>query len=169
MKSIVLLAGGLLATCSLGACATVTRGTNTAWQVNTTPPGAAVKTSNGFYCESTPCSLKMPRKSEFTATISHPGYKPVDVTVTNHVSNGGGVGMAGNVLLGGVIGAGVDVASGAMLDLTPNPVTLTMERVDDIPPPAAPDLAPTASAPVPPVLGPPMPLPNAAAPSQGTP
>ena len=29
--------------------------------------------------------------------------------------------MAGNVIVGGLIGAGVDVASGAMLDLTPNP------------------------------------------------
>lgn len=29
--------------------------------------------------------------------------------------------MAGNVLVGGIIGAGVDAGTGAMLDLTPNP------------------------------------------------
>jgi len=113
---------------SLGACATVTRGTNTAWEVSTSPPGAKVKTTNGFFCDSTPCSLKMPRKSQFTATITKDGYKPVDVVVTNKVSGGGGAGMAGNVLFGGIIGAGVDVTSGAMLDLTPNPVALTLEK-----------------------------------------
>ena len=112
---------------SLSACATVTRGTNTAWEVQTDPVGARVETSHGHMCASTPCSIKMPRKSQFTATISKPGYKTVNATVTNKVSGGGGAGMAGNVLVGGIIGAGVDVASGAMLDLTPNPLVVKME------------------------------------------
>lgn len=112
---------------SLSACATATRGTSTAWEVTTTPPAAKVKTTNGFYCDSTPCSLKMPRKSEFTATITKEGYKPLDIKVTHKVSKGGGAGMAGNVLLGGLIGAGIDASSGAMLDLTPNPVSVTLE------------------------------------------
>ena len=164
MKAIISVAGGLVAACSLSACATVTRGSNTAWEVNTTPPGATVKTTNGFYCESTPCALKMPRKAEFTATVTHPGYKPVDVKVTNHVSNGGGMGMAGNVLLGGVIGAGVDVATGAMLDLTPNPVTLTLEKADDVPTdPSAADGAPA------PVAAPPAPAAAAQPTPTGTP
>lgn len=112
---------------SLGACATVTRGTSTAWEVASTPPGAKVTTTNGFSCASTPCSIKMPRKSQFTATVSKDGYKSVDIAVTNKVGSGGGAGMAGNVLFGGLIGAGVDVSSGAMLDLTPNPVAITLE------------------------------------------
>ena len=128
MKSIASMASLLLAASSLGACATITRGSNTAWEVNTTPAGSKVKTSNGFYCDTTPCSIKMPRRSTFTATITHEGYKPAEVQVTNRVSGGGGAGMAGNVLVGGIIGAGVDVASGAMLDLTPNPVTIAMEK-----------------------------------------
>jgi hypothetical protein len=129
-ENIISAATLALAATSLCACATVTRGSNTAWQVNTVPSGAKVKTSNGFYCDSTPCAVRMPRRSTFTATITHDGYKPVEVQVTNRVSGGGGVGMAGNVLVGGLIGAGVDVASGAMLDLTPNPVAITMEEAD---------------------------------------
>lgn len=113
---------------SLGACATVTRGTSTAWQVTSTPPGAKVKTTNGFTCDSTPCAIKMPRKSQFTATVSKEGYKSVDIIVTNSVKTGGGTAMAGNVLIGGLIGAGIDASSGAMLDLTPNPVTITLEK-----------------------------------------
>jgi hypothetical protein len=34
--------------------------------------------------------------------------------------------MAGNVLLGGVIGAGVDAATGATKQLKPNPVQVTL-------------------------------------------
>lgn len=116
-----------LAGCS-AACATVTRGSSTAWEVKTTPEGARVATSHGMSCEPTPCSIKMPRKSRFTASISKPGYKPASVSVTHRMSGGGGAGMAGNVLVGGLIGAGVDVASGAMLDLTPNPTIVALER-----------------------------------------
>ena len=112
---------------STTACATVTRGSNTAFEVQTTPAGATVSTSNGHQCPSTPCSMKMPRRSEFTATISKPGYRTVESSVTNKVSSGGGVAMAGNVIVGGIIGAGVDLGTGAMLDLTPNPLVVAME------------------------------------------
>jgi hypothetical protein len=124
-----LAAVGVLALSST-ACATVTRGTNTAWTVTSEPSGAKVETSNGHQCPSTPCAMKMPRKSEFTATISKPGYKAGTITVVNKVSGAGGAGMAGNVLVGGIIGAGVDVASGAMLDLTPNPAHIVLEKDD---------------------------------------
>ena len=119
-----------IAAASLGACATVTRGTNTAWEVQTTPDGARVETSHGMMCESTPCAIKMPRKSNFTAKISKEGYKTATVVVTNKVAGGGGAAMAGNVLVGGIIGAGVDVSTGAMLDLTPNPAVVTLEKVE---------------------------------------
>ncbi len=112
----------------LGACATVTRGSSTAWEVNSVPSGAAVKTSNGMFCNSTPCSLKVKRRSDFTATLTKDGYKSAEVQVTHKIGTGGGVGMAGNVLLGGIIGAAIDGGSGAMFDLTPNPVMITLER-----------------------------------------
>jgi len=69
----------------------------------------------------------MPRKSEFVATLRLPGYRDATVTVTNKVATGGGVAMAGNVLVGGLIGAGVDAGTGAMLDLTPNPAHVDLQ------------------------------------------
>jgi hypothetical protein len=69
----------------------------------------------------------MPRKSEFDVTITKPGYKVWTGHVTHKVATAGGAGMAGNVLVGGVIGAGVDIASGAMMDLVPNPLTVKLE------------------------------------------
>ena len=59
--------------------------------------------------------------------IEKEGYKPLIVNVTNQVSNEGGAGMAGNICLGGCIGAGIDSASGAMLELKPNPINADLE------------------------------------------
>ena len=141
---------------SLGACATVTRGNSTAWEVNTTPSGAKVKTSNGFYCESTPCSLSMPRRAEFDASISKDGYKPLQIHVSHKIATAGGAGMAGNVLLGGVIGAGVDVATGAMYDLTPNPANITLEKLETA---STPIIPPGPVTPPAPVVAPATPVP----------
>lgn len=124
--AVVLCAGG-----SLAACATVTRGSSDAWVVNTTPPGAKVETTNGHQCPATPCAIKMKRKSEFMATITKPGFKTATVSVSHKTANAGAAGVAGNVLLGGVIGLGVDLATGASQDLTPNPVNLTLEPVGE--------------------------------------
>jgi hypothetical protein len=129
MKLYVLAAAGLL----LAGCATVTRGTNDTWTVNTTPAGAAVRTTNQFFCDATPCTFKMPRKAEFDVTITKAGYKTWTGHVTHHIAGAGGAGFVGNALIGGVIGAGVDVASGATLNLAPNPLDVTLEK-DEAPP-----------------------------------
>jgi len=119
-----------VAAVSLCGCATVTRGKTTVLEVETTPGGAQVRTSNNIACESTPCGLKMARKSDnVVVTITKDGYKEIKVTLATKVAGAGGVGMAGNVLVGGLIGAGVDVATGAMLDLVPNPLRVTLEKV----------------------------------------
>ncbi|MDB5450250.1 MAG: translation initiation factor 2, gamma subunit, GTPase [Phenylobacterium sp.] len=120
-----ILCGAVLA--STAACATVTRGSHDTWSVQTEPSGAAVRTTNQFACDSTPCTFKMERKAEFDVTITKPGYKSWTGHVTHHVAGAGGAGMAGNVLLGGIIGAGVDVATGAMYDLVPNPLSVKLE------------------------------------------
>jgi len=128
MKTWIVL--GLVASLSLGGCATITRSEHDTWTVKTTPGSAAVKTSNGFACDATPCTFRMERKSEFDVTITKPGYKTWSGHVTHKVSGAGGAGMAGNVLVGGIIGAVVDANTGAMLDLTPNPLEVTLERAD---------------------------------------
>lgn len=130
MKAVVLGAGLALAF-GVAGCATSTRGTSVAWQASSEPPGARVETTNGYFCQATPCAIRMSRRSEFVATFTLEGYKPATVTVTNGVSGAGGAGMAGNLLLGGVIGAGVDLATGAMLDLYPNPAHVVLVREDD--------------------------------------
>ena len=112
---------------SMTACATVTRGSEDAWVINSEPSGAKVETSNGYQCPATPCAIKMKRKSEFTATLTKAGYKPATVQVSHKTAGSGAAGVAGNVILGGVIGLGVDMYTGASQDLVPNPVTLKLE------------------------------------------
>jgi hypothetical protein len=126
LRGVLVVAFGL----SLSACATVTRGGKDAWVVNSDPIGAEVKTSNGYFCAATPCAIQMSRKSEFTATLTKNGYKPATVQVSHKTAGSGAAGVAGNVLLGGVIGLGVDMYTGASQDLTPNPVSLTLEKDD---------------------------------------
>lgn len=118
--------------CGLSACATITRGTTDSWSINTTPGGAAVKTSTGFACDQSPCTFRMPRKSEFEVTVTKPGFKAWHGHVHTRMAGAGGAGFVGNALLGGIIGAGVDATSGAMLNLSPNPLNVELER-DDAP------------------------------------
>lgn len=126
-RRLVRLAAILCAGSSLAACATVTRGSEDAWVINSEPSGAKVETTNGHQCQATPCAIKMKRKSEFTATVTKPGFKPASVQVTHKTAGAGAAGVAGNVLVGGVIGVGVDLYTGASQDLVPNPVTVKLE------------------------------------------
>ena len=114
---------------TVSGCATVTRGTHEVWTVNTTPPNASVKTSNGFACDATPCSFTMNHRETFDVTITKPGYREWHGQVTHQFSGGGGAAFAGNVVLGGGVGMIVDTASGATQKLVPNPLNVTLEPV----------------------------------------
>jgi hypothetical protein len=131
---------------SLGSCATVTRGTDDAWSVSSRPSGARVETTNGFSCPATPCTLRIPRKAMFVATVTKPGYRPATLIVTSKAARRAGAEKAGQALVGGVIGSAVDARSGAALDLTPNPAFVELEAEAD--PPPAPE-RPANSTPVP--------------------
>lgn len=113
---------------ALGACATVTRGTNEVFVVESDPPGASVKMSNGLNCDATPCSFKVPRKEALVVTVAKQGYETSVHNVHTQISGGGGAAMAGNVVLGGLIGAGVDAATGAMLEHKPNPLVVSLQE-----------------------------------------
>ena len=114
---LAVLAGSL----SLGACATVTRGTTEQITFDSTP-SAEMRTSTGLTCPTTPCTLDVSRKSEFVATFSKQGYQSQNVIVQTRVAGAGAAGFAGNVLIGGVVGMGVDAATGSTLEHYPNPV-----------------------------------------------
>jgi len=109
---IIVLMLAALAPSMLGGCASVTRGWNEQVQINSQPEGAEVRTSLAQACV-TPCTLTVSRKDEFSVSFAKPGYQPQTVQVATRIANAGAAGFAGNVLVGGLIGMGVDAASGA--------------------------------------------------------
>ena len=112
---------------ALSGFVTVTRGTTDALVVNSEPQGAQVQLSNGMSCTSTPCTFKLPRKSDIEVTVSRSGCQAVITNVTHKTSGGGAAAVAGNVLVGGIIGLGVDAATRASQELIPNPLEVTLQ------------------------------------------
>jgi len=117
---------------SVTGCATVIRGTNTKFEVTSTPPGASVRTNNGFACDATPCHFRMSRKDGFDVTVALAGYQTQTIHVKSKAAADGVAEMTGgNFLIGGVIGSVVDVADGATNNLSPNPLTVVLVKSGD--------------------------------------
>lgn len=125
--SVVLLLASV-STFILSGCASITRGTKEVLVVNSEPQNAQVRLSNGMV-GTTPASFKLPRNSVVTVVVEKPGYRTATVQVNHQTATPGGVAMAGNLVFGGIIGGGVDLATGATQDLTPNPVYVILEPI----------------------------------------
>lgn len=110
----------------LSSCGSITRGTEESVTITSEPADAKISTSTGQHCPSSPCTLTIKRKTEFTAYAEKPGYEKGSVEIKTKVSGGGAAGVAGNILVGGVIGIGVDTATGAALDHYPNPAHIIL-------------------------------------------
>ncbi|MGP9812894.1 translation initiation factor 2 [Rhodopseudomonas sp. NSM] len=129
--------GAVSAALLLSGCASVTRGTTETISIASTPSGALANvagTDAPFSCV-TPCVVEVNRNADITVSLSKEGYEPQIIPLTREISGGGGAGFAGNILLGGVVGMGVDAATGAAMDHKPNPVVVTLQPV---PAPVAP-------------------------------
>jgi len=126
---------------AITGCATITRGTTEALVINSNPPGAQVQMSSGNTCV-TPCSVELKRKHDYHVKIAKAGYEPVEANVSSQIVTAGAVGMAGNVLIGGLIGVGVDAMTGATKGLRPNPLEVTLVPLNGVTA-AAPPLATT--------------------------
>lgn len=118
-----ILAGTFL----LSACATITRGHEDVLVVNAQPSDATVALSTGETCQGGQCSFRLPRRSNLQVTVSRDRCETQVVNITHRTADAGAMGMAGNVLVGGIIGIGIDAASGASQDLVPNPVNVSLQ------------------------------------------
>jgi len=137
-RRIALAAVVVLALC-LGGCATFIRGSTQSLTVDSLPGGATVSLSNGERC-ATPCVLKLKRKHPVAVELCKPGYRQAQTLVRSELGSAGAVRMAGNALIGGLIGVGVDAASGAAKDLSPN--VLAVLLVEETPGCTAPRFPP---------------------------
>src|SRR5205085_12686846 len=110
----------------LASCATITRGVHEKLSVTSDPPGANVVLSTGEKAITPAKFVKLRRTEPFTVIVSKPGYTSETVKVVSKIGGTGGTAMAGNALIGGIIGLGVDAGTGAYNSLYPNPVSVKL-------------------------------------------
>jgi hypothetical protein len=130
----LLLAAAIALPCF--GCASVTRGTTENISISTTPAGATADISGldiPTACV-TPCVVVAKRNADITVTINKEGYESQVIPLTKEIPGTGAAGFAGNILAGGLIGMGVDAATGAAQDHKPNPVIVTLQPAASAPP-----------------------------------
>ncbi len=106
---------------SLTGCMTIVRGSKQSVSVDSNPQGAAI-IINGSQVGTTPMSIKLARKDNHQIFVEHNGRRQA-FSITSSTEGGGVAGSAvGNLVAGGIIGFGIDAATGAMDELTPSSV-----------------------------------------------
>lgn len=138
-----------LAVTSLGACASITKGTDHTMAVNSNPQGAD--------CTLTRAGVQIARVNPTPGQVSIDKSKDdivVDCVLAGHnpakhvAASEAEVMTAGNLIFGGLVGLAIDAGSGA-INKYPSNVTVVMQRADSTlaPAPAAAPLAPSPAAP----------------------
>jgi hypothetical protein len=105
---------GILALCALvGGCASVARGTTENISIASTPSGAEAVISGLDIPTAclTPCAVVVKRNADISVTFEKQGFEPQVVQLTKEIQGAGAAGFAGNLLLGGVVGMGVDAVT----------------------------------------------------------
>ena len=145
VRAVCMMAAAAAVTTTTG-CASIVSGTNQVMSVETLSKtgkveGASCKLQNdkGVYYVTTPGTVNVHRAyGDLSVTCEKAGM-PTGLATIKSSTKGM---MAGNILFGGIIGAGVDAASGAAYDY---PVLLQIMMGDTVPNPLLP--APVAGAP----------------------
>lgn len=103
----------LAAALSVGGCASIVEGTTQSVAVTTPPIDGAkcvLTSSEGTYYVTTPGNAIVHKtKHDLTVVCSKEGYNEARATIASHFNGA----TFGNVIAGGLIGAGVDAATGA--------------------------------------------------------
>ncbi|MGJ8560457.1 MAG: hypothetical protein ACSHX3_09495 [Litorimonas sp.] len=120
------------ATISLSACSTIVNGSNQMVNVDTGTVSGADCTATGGSNNainmqfSTPAEVKLPRSSKpVSISCDKIGYRTANQTISGKVEGS----TAGNVVLGGPIGVGVDALTGAIYKY-PDTVSIAMVGVN---------------------------------------
>ena len=128
MKKVICLLALVLGVqfCGTG-CATIVTGggEDQAVRFASNPRGATVYVDDNPVGQ-TPISVRLTRKDEHRVRIEHPGYKPYEKTI----GSGFNEWILGNVIIGGLVGLGVDLLSGANPALDTNNVSAKMIKDD---------------------------------------
>jgi len=109
----------------LTGCGSIINGTSQKIAITSDPLGAKVVAVGGKADVEmvTPCTMELKRKYDYMLTVSKEGYKPRTVQVMSVAS----AAVAGNLIAGGLIGWGVDAATGGDSRLVPEVVNVSLD------------------------------------------
>jgi hypothetical protein len=113
----------------LGGCATIIHGTTQDIAITTDPSGAELLVDGSERYRS-PAKITLKRKDDHFVEISKEGYHKETVNIKSVVSGA----VAGNILAGGLIGWGVDAASGGQYRLVPENVDMRLRPLAEATP-----------------------------------
>lgn len=117
----------------LVSCGTMVNGTTQSVKVASEPAGAQVKVDS-VPVGATPTSIELTRKSAHVITIEKAGYLSHEESVSQSSSGW----IAGDIILGGLIGLAIDAMSGGMYNLTHTEISPTLIKSPSPMPIAAP-------------------------------
>jgi hypothetical protein len=102
-------------------CATIIHGTTQDIGITTDPSGAEIVV-DGRERYKSPIKITMKRKDDHIVEVSKDGYQKETVNIKSVVSGA----VAGNIIAGGLIGWGIDAASGGQYRLVPENVDIRL-------------------------------------------
>ena len=113
----------------LNSCATIVSGTEQEITVSSTPKAKIeIKADTGLlvYAGDSPAIIKLPRKYySYTVTVQASGYNSQTLIISRKFN----AWFVGNLLFGGIVGGVVDAITGAMWNLEPSMVAVTLEMI----------------------------------------
>jgi len=133
MRNLVVFSLLVVLTLTITNCASIIHGSTQKVDFTSQPSGAKI-TINGQYYGNTPKTLVLRRKGysktdakgvkEYNVMIEMDGFYPYNVKVKRQLD----AWFFGNIIFGGLIGIGIDAASGSMYKLTPDQLVAQMGK-----------------------------------------
>lgn len=120
-------AGAVLLSLSLAGCGLIFGGTSETIQVNSAPTGASLATRPETATFTTPASIELERKHNYTLIASKEGYDSAEFLIRRKIR--GGI-IVLDVLFTGVVGVIVDAVTGGWYKLEPKTATMVLEKTN---------------------------------------
>lgn len=120
LKTIAVI--GMAVSLSLTGCGAIINSTTQSVRIDSNPGGAKVMVDGQEY-GATPLAVSLARKKVHVVRIELNGYEPMEYTLNKKISGW----VWGSLLLGGLIGVIIDVASGGVYVLTPEQLSAELQ------------------------------------------
>lgn len=122
--AVLVSAAAVLAT---AGCGVIFGGTRQSVRVESAPGAAMITTSPSTTTYTTPTTISLERRNNYTLTFEKEGYAPADLEIQRKLRGG----ILVLDILTGLVGVVVDAATGGWYKLEPKMATVSLERITD--------------------------------------